>query len=77
VHNTISLQLPDFTTGEFVHATPSPELDASPGLGSSAACPTRTRGFLEPAGQSDPTVNLSVFRCHPCGASALDSTCKS
>jgi hypothetical protein len=60
-----------------VHATPSGQLDASPGLGSSAECPTRTRGFLGPAGQSDPTVNLPVFRRHPCGASALRSACKS
>jgi hypothetical protein len=48
--NTISLQIPDFTTREFVHATPSAELDASPGFRSSAECPTRTRGFLGPAG---------------------------
>jgi hypothetical protein len=75
--NTISLQILDFTTGAFVHATPSAELDASPGFGSSAECPTRKRGFLGPAGQSDPTVNLSVFRRHPCGASALGSARKS
>jgi hypothetical protein len=27
--------------------------------------PDKTRGLLGPAGQSDPTVNLSVFRGHP------------
>jgi hypothetical protein len=35
------------------------------------------RKLLEPARQSQPTVNLSVFRRHPCGASALSSACKS
>jgi hypothetical protein len=34
-----------FTNDEFAHATPSPELDASPGSGSSAQCPTQTPEF--------------------------------
>jgi hypothetical protein len=46
--NTISLQIHGFqdsTNGEFVDATPSPELDASPGSGSSTPYLTQMRTF--------------------------------
>jgi hypothetical protein len=71
--NTISLQIPDFTTGEVVHATPSAELDASPRFGSSAELPDTDTWVSGPAGQSDPTVNLSVFRRHPACAAVMSA----
>jgi hypothetical protein len=41
----------DFTNGEFAHATPSPELDASPGLG--AAPSVRHRHLSSGAGRAE------------------------
>jgi hypothetical protein len=75
--NTIFLQIHGSANGEFRYATPSLERDRLSRLMEAPPNSHSDALVLGPAGQSDPTVNLSVFRRHPCGASACGSACKS
>lgn len=57
--------------------TPRPPWNstASPGSWKQHPVFTEMRRFWDRQGQSDQTVNLSVFRRHPCGASELGFAC--
>src|SRR6266540_2298086 len=65
----------DYTNGEFRvrDALPKVRLPV-PALESSTHYPTEMRKGREPAGQSQPTIDLSVFRRHPSGERGVAAT---